>query len=97
MNAQCNAIPVTCCVDNASPSTTSITQKLLKRVLHWFIERRYQRKDRLALTELSALDDGILKDIGLSRGDIQWAGNLPLSAHATTELEILARRGKRRR
>ena len=41
------------------------------------------------------LDDKMLKDIGVSRGDVQWASNLPLSSTATTELEIIARRAKR--
>jgi len=41
------------------------------------------------------MDDKTLKDIGISRGDVQWASNLPLSASATTELAIIARRNHR--
>ncbi len=97
MNAECNALPNNCCVDNKQShnvATLVITALLkpLKRIAAYLAMHRSRRLDRLALRELSTMDDKTLKDIGISRGDIQWASNLPLSTSATTELEIVARR-----
>ena len=97
MNAQSNVLTSNCCVDNVpSSSITTVTQNLLKRVLQFLIERRRQRINRLPISDLLSLDDNMLKDLGLTRGDIQWAGKVPSSINAAAELEILARRSKRR-
>lgn len=64
--------------------------------LHWLITRwsalKQQKTNRLALKELSSLDDAMLKDIGISRQDVAWASKLPSSVSASVELEIIARR-----
>jgi hypothetical protein len=46
---------------------------------------------------MQTLDDAALRDIGLHRGDISWASNLPKSADASAELELLARGHRARR
>ena len=96
MNAQSNVLTGNGCVDN-TPRRDMTDKKTnpLKRVFDIFLKRRHQRLDRLALKSLLTLDNKMLKDIGVSRGDVQWASNLPLSSTATTELEIIARRAKR--
>ena len=48
--------------------------------------------NRKAVKSLAVLDEKTLKDIGLTRGDVTWASNLPDSVSAATELEIIARR-----
>ena len=95
MNTACNALPNNRCVeDKPSNLTASLATNLLTRTWAYLAERRSRRADRLAMRELLSMDDATLKDIGISRGDVQWASNLPLSASATTELEIVARRNQ---
>lgn len=50
------------------------------------------KTDRDAFRTIARLDDAMLKDIGLTRGDVTWASQLPLSTNAACELEIIARR-----
>lgn len=53
--------------------------------------RAKQRADRIAFKHMLALSPEILKDIGVSRGDIMWAANLPIEKNAAIELEKVAR------
>jgi uncharacterized protein YjiS (DUF1127 family) len=49
---------------------------------------------RRAVARLDALDDYLLRDIGVTRGDIRWASGLPLTVNAAMALEEL--QGQRR-
>ncbi len=53
------------------------------------LQRRYQRA---AFRKLLVADDRILKDIGVTRGDIHWASQLPLQVNAGEELRLSSRR-----
>jgi uncharacterized protein YjiS (DUF1127 family) len=39
------------------------------------------------VSQLAGLDDFMLADIGVSRGDVEWAAHLPLTTDATVALE----------
>ena len=52
---------------------------------------------RRAVARLDELDDFLLRDIGLSREDLQWAAGLPLSVNAAMALEERTREKARRR
>jgi len=55
------------------------------------IRKRYQQHiDRQAFNRMLSLDDNLLKDIGVSRADVRWASQLPLSQDAAVRLETLA-------
>jgi uncharacterized protein YjiS (DUF1127 family) len=65
----------------AAPGSAKLWRALLaksiKRTIVW---NRSTRRMRRAIEELVALDDRMLADIGLSRGDVQyaeWHGRLP--------------------
>jgi uncharacterized protein YjiS (DUF1127 family) len=64
---------------------------LIGRIIaNWFTRR--------AVARLDALDDYLLRDIGVTRGDVRWASGLPLSVNAALELEersIQRRKGLR--
>lgn len=51
---------------------------------------------RRAVRRLEQLDDQLLRDIGVSRGDVAWAGHLPLSVNAALMLEERQRNSIRR-
>jgi uncharacterized protein YjiS (DUF1127 family) len=44
-------------------------------------------KARREVAHLSAFDDFMLADIGVSRADVEWASHLPLTTDATEALE----------
>lgn len=65
---------------------------LVASTRHW-IEKKYnQRINRQAFNYLLTLDDNLLKDIGVTRQDVQWASQLPLEEDAATKIEQIARR-----
>ena len=49
-----------------------------------------------AVTRLDSFDDYILRDIGVTRGDVRWASGLPLSVNAAVALEERALQRQRR-
>lgn len=61
----------------------------------WIKRRQQQRLDRALLQNVAALDDHMLKDIGVTRGDVQWASKLPLSQNAAAELHQISLRRRR--
>jgi hypothetical protein len=44
-------------------------------------------KARREVSQHAGLDDFKLADIGVSRGDVEWAAHLPLTTDATVALE----------
>jgi uncharacterized protein YjiS (DUF1127 family) len=42
---------------------------------------------RRAVSRLETFDDYMLRDIGVSRGDVRWAAGLPLTVNAALALE----------
>lgn len=55
------------------------------------------RERRDAFRAMLRLDDHMLEDIGVSRGDLHWAAHLPLSVNASIELRKIAEARRRRR
>lgn len=94
----------TCCVDSnlsnavdAARTAPDWPGRLVRQWRHWWQQRQKRQADRRAIAYMQTLDDTMLRDIGLHRGDISWASNLPKSADALTELELLARGHRTRR
>lgn len=70
---------------------------LFEAVKRKYAQYRTHRVNRAAFQHLVTLDDGILDDIGVTRSDVKWASQLPLSQNAALELEIIARSNKQTR
>ncbi|MGB7336802.1 MAG: DUF1127 domain-containing protein [Salaquimonas sp.] len=68
-----------------------------KRLIRIVSTYHQQRIDRVAFHHVVALDDRQLDDIGVTRSDVIWASNLPLSQNAALELEKLARSRNRQK
>ena len=75
-------------------SVKAVFEKLGKTITQFIVIRYNQRIDRQAFKNVLALDDRILKDIGVSRQDVKWASRLPLAEDAAIKLEQIARRRK---
>lgn len=43
-----------------------------------------------AVTRMSLFDDHMLRDIGLTRADVEWAANQPLTINASLALEEIS-------
>lgn len=78
----------------ANAYTNSTATGAVSAWFHRFLERRAyrreQRRDRLAFRAMMHLDDNTLKDVGVSREDVIWASQLPLSQNAGQELHKIA-------
>lgn len=78
---------MTDCMTRDNSAAVAQKPNLLSRIATRLKMRRQQRQDRAAFQHLLALDPGILKDIGVSRGDVVWANNLPIEVNAACALE----------
>lgn len=58
-------------------------------------ERLRQRRDRRALRRITDLDDHLLRDIGVTRAEVELALSAPLTLDAGTELRRLANERRR--
>lgn len=87
-----------CCeaITTSSPRRESLVTQLVQRVQMSIQQRRARRIDRDAFSHLTRLDDSMLRDIGVTRADVQWAMNLPLSQNASDALQLVARGHKKR-
>ena len=65
---------------------------MLVRVISYFRTRAQQRQNRAAFQCMLDLDPAILKDIGVTRGNVIWANNLPVEINAAQELEKIRAR-----
>jgi uncharacterized protein YjiS (DUF1127 family) len=50
---------------------------------------------RRGVAKLESFDDYMLRDIGVTRGDVRWAAGLPLTANAALALEERAHQRRR--
>jgi uncharacterized protein YjiS (DUF1127 family) len=61
------------------------------------IERIAQIRRRRKFHRLHDLDDHMLHDIGVTRGEVEIAGNLPISVDAATELRRMSLERRRQK
>ncbi len=88
-----------CCEAVARPSFQTGFLSLVESVLQSWRRRAERRQDRRAFMNMAALDDRMLDDIGLTRGDVETAANLPLEINASQAVRRIAadRRSAERR
>ena len=67
-------------------SLTSLTTRL-KDYLNT-LQRRRESRD--AFRHLLSLDESLLRDVGVTRADVEWAAQLPLSVNAARALQDCA-------
>lgn len=67
----------------------TLSEALIDRLLNLRRRRNFKR--------LHDLDDHMLKDIGVTRGEVEIASQLPLSVDAATELRRMSLERRRRR
>jgi len=87
---------MTDCMTQNSCAPAAPKSGIMSRAVTRFTTRMQQRKKRADFQHLLALDPRILRDIGVSRGDVVWANNLPIEVNAAKALEKEARGRKQR-
>ena len=100
MNAQCTSpdqdlnliSEQSACQLAPSWSLTSMTTRL-KDYLNT-VKRRRESRD--AFRHLLSLDEALLRDVGVTRADVEWAAQLPLSVNAARALQDCAAAHKKR-
>jgi uncharacterized protein YjiS (DUF1127 family) len=66
----------------------AIAREQIDGSLASYVRRLFQNwRARRNIARLEAFDDHMLADIGLTRGEVEWASHLPLSSNATFALE----------
>ncbi len=88
------------CVESQDSIHAWLSQKTnyaIARFNTWSKARKQHRLNREALQHLTKLDNRILNDIGLTRADVIWASDLPLSQNAAQELENISKMNRRSR
>ena len=75
---------------NQAISREQIGGSIASIVLRMFQNWRARRD----VAKLETFDDHMLADIGLSRGDVEWAAHLPLSSNASQALETRSHRAR---
>jgi uncharacterized protein YjiS (DUF1127 family) len=79
-------------IENLTPARTIpatavlATRRFARRV--WIVAKAFNR--RRALAQLARLDDRLLADLGLARGDLAAAASEPLWSDPTTRLSVLS-------
>ena len=76
-------------------ATTTARPSLLSAPLAWLARRRDRITDRRAFQTMLRLDEHLLNDIGVTRHDVLWASELPLSQNAAQELQTAAKETSR--
>ena len=58
----------------------------MARVLDWVLVRQQRHHDRAGFAQVHKLEDHMLADIGVTRGQVKWAQGLPASKDPGSEL-----------
>lgn len=64
---------------------------VLREAARAFAQWHQKRLDRAAFKNMLTLDDSLLRDIGVTRADVEWASQLPMDQNAACELRKLSR------
>jgi len=73
-----------------------IISRWTKSIKQQYALRKQKNIDRQAFSRMLVLDDHILADIGITREDVLWANNLPLSQNASLALNEITMQNRGR-
>ena len=79
-----------CCEPVARPSFQSGFLGFVEQVFQGLRRRAEQRLRRQAFLNMANLDERMLDDIGLTRGDVETAASLPLEINASLAVRQIA-------
>ena len=65
---------------------------MARSIKAWREVRETRLRDRKAIEQLQALNAHDLRDIGISKDDLNWASTLPVEKIKTRQLDKIARR-----
>lgn len=84
------------CDDVATQRSTSAIE-LISGSARAIVGMVRSRIKRTAFRKMLTLDDRMLKDIGVTRGDVYWASELPLNVDASEALRRESRMARRKK
>lgn len=87
--SHCSAAPD---LATSSQARTFDPRTVFSNIVGFVADRIHHRFQRKAFRKMLAFDDRILKDIGVTRGDVYWASELPLEINAGEELRLYSKR-----
>ncbi len=85
---------MTAIANTATDRGHSAIQMSLATLRQRLSERRRQRQLRQEYLAMLDLDDHILRDIGVTRGQVAWAAQMPLSQDAEAEIDHAVARNR---
>ncbi|MDF1777698.1 MAG: hypothetical protein P1V13_16830 [Rhizobiaceae bacterium] len=69
--------------------------RLFSRIARFIKQRAQRHQDMRHIRELASMGDRDLRDMGIGRGDLYWASQLPINDRPTTGLNQIARKNQR--
>lgn len=81
-------------ITRTAPSPLAQIGRIFGQLKAHLARRRIERRDRMAFARMLTLDDSMLRDIGVHRGDVEWAARLPLSQNGGAALHRIARENR---
>ena len=94
MNAQCTSpdqdLHFSTEQSACQPVRTWSLMSLTTRLKDYLNTLQRRRESRDAFKHLLSLDESLLRDVGVTRADVEWAAQLPLSVNAARALQDCA-------
>lgn len=67
-------------------------RSLLADLFCWVADKMRLHHDKREVRLLMRMDDNMLRDIGLTRGDVEWVVRQPASSRASEKLDLIRRK-----
>lgn len=80
------------CITKNKPNPSNVervqawSKQFSSSIFTYLVNLKRRREDRAAFRQMIDLDENMLWDIGVTREDVIWANNLPLTENASQRL-----------
>ena len=83
---------ITCvdAIESSQNHESSLWSRTIGKISQFLSHRKELREKRDACNAMLLLEDAMLRDIGVTRANVEWASKLPLEMNAAEELRRLS-------